>query len=116
MKRRALVVDDDRLMATTLGEILVLKGWDVSMVYDGRAAVRATLAQGFDVVVMDIRMPEMDGVAALTAIKAANPDVQVVLMTAYAAPEVLLEAERHGVRQIVSKPLDLPRLLEMLAA
>lgn len=116
MKRRALVVDDDRLMATTLGEILELKGWDVSMAYDGRAAVRATLAQGFDVVVMDIRMPEMDGVAALTAIKAANPDVQVVLMTAYAAPEVLLEAERHGVRQIVSKPLDLPRLLEMLAA
>jgi CheY-like chemotaxis protein len=116
MKRRALVVDDDRLMATTLGEILELKGWDVSMAYDGRAAVNATLADGFDVVVMDIKMPGMNGVEALSVIKAANPKVHVVLMTAYAAPEVLLEAERHGVREIVSKPLDIPRLLHLLAA
>ena len=116
MKRRALVVDDDRLMATTLGEILSLKGWDVAVAHDGAAAVNATLSGAFDVVLMDIKMPGMDGVAALRAIKTARPSIQVVLMTAYAAPEMISEAERQGVREVVTKPLNIPRLLEMLAA
>lgn len=114
MTGRALVVDDDPFMAKTLAEILALKGWEVTTAFDGRAAVKAALDNGFDVVLMDIKMPGLDGVAALKAMKAAKPNLNVVLMTAFAAPEVVSEAEREGVLRVMSKPLNIPSLLEVL--
>jgi CheY-like chemotaxis protein len=97
MTRRVLVVDDDRMMAQTLSEIFQLKGWEVATAFDGLAAVKATAADDFDVVLMDIKMPGMDGVAAFRAMKAAKPHLKVVLMTAFAAQELIAEAEREGV-------------------
>lgn len=115
IKRRALVVDDDRSMVKTLADVLTLKGWDVSTAFDGRAAVAAVVKEKFDVVLMDVKMPSMDGVSAFKMMKAANPDVRVVLMTAYAAHELMMEAECAGVVRIIPKPVDVAALLELLA-
>jgi DNA-binding NtrC family response regulator len=115
IKRRALVVDDDRSMVRTLADVLMLKGWDVSTAFDGEAALAAVTKEAFDVVLMDVKMPGMDGVAAFKAMKEANPDVRVVLMTAYAAHELMMEAECAGVLRIVPKPINVPELLELLA-
>jgi len=118
MKHRALVVDDDRLMAQTLGEVLEFKGWDVDVAHSGSEAVAAFKSEdgNFDVVLMDVKMPGMDGVDAFKAIKALKPDVKVVLMTAYAAQDRILEAEREGVMRVLSKPVNIQGLLELLAA
>lgn len=114
MTRRALVVDDDQLMVKTLSAILQLKGWDVATAYDGAEAVKAATEGPFDVVLMDIRMPGMDGVSAFRAIKAARPGARVILMTAYAAQELIAEAEREGVMRVLPKPLNVTALLSLL--
>ena len=116
MTRRALVVDDDRSMVKTLADVLSLKGWQVTQAYSGKEAVEKSAAGDFDVVLMDVKMPEMDGVEAFKAMKARDPNVRVVLMTAYAAHELLMEAEREGVVRILSKPIDFSVLLPLLAA
>ena len=115
MTHRILVVDDDHDMAKTLSEILQLQGWQVSVAHDGLEAVRAFEAQPFDAVLMDVRMPVMNGVAAFKAMKALRPDVKVVLMTAFAAQEMLADAEENGVLRILSKPVDIRSLLALLA-
>lgn len=116
MKRKALVVDDDHTMTRTLSDVLSMKGWDVTIANDGKEAVSKAAASTFDVVLMDVKMPVMNGVEAFKAMKASNPNVRVVLMTAYAAEELLNEAEREGVARILSKPVNFAELLPLLAS
>ena len=116
MSGRALVVDDDRMLARTLAEILELKGWDVTQANSGTEAVNVAARESFDVVLMDIKMPGMDGVDAFKAMKASNPDIRVILMTAYTAEDRIGEAQREGVLRVLSKPVDVPTLLQLLTA
>ena len=113
MSKRALVVDDDRMLARTLGEILELKGWSVNVATSGAEAVNVVAREEFDVVLMDIRMPGMDGVDAFKAMKASRPDIRVILMSAYTAESRIAEAQREGVVRILTKPVDVPTLLQL---
>ena len=113
--KRLLVVDDDLMMARTLKEILELHGWAVDLAHDGAMAVEAVAIRAYDVVLMDVRMPGMNGVEAFRAMKTGRPDVKVVLMTAYAAQELIAEAEDNGVLRVLSKPVDVRSLLTFLA-
>lgn len=115
MTRRALVVDDDRSMVQTLSDILRMNGWDVRPAYSGTTALQAAIEEPFDVVLMDVKMPGLDGVDAFKAMKKAKPDIRVVLMTAYAAPERLSDAEREGVVRVMSKPVDIAELFRVLS-
>lgn len=115
MIRRALVVDDDRAMVRTLSDVLRLNGWAVTSAFDGREAVAAAHADAFDVVLMDVKMPGLNGVEAFKAMKESHPSVRVILMTAYAAHELIAEAEREGVMQVMPKPVNIPLLLGVLA-
>lgn len=112
---RALLVDDDRMMVRTLGDVLRIKGWDVTPAYSGESAIEAAASSSFDVVLMDIKMPGIDGVTAFKAMKAAHPNLRVVLMTAYAASEQIAEAEREGVVQVMQKPVDIARLMAVIS-
>lgn len=114
-----LVADDDRHMARTLCAILKRRGWDPTEVHSGEAAVEAASARRYAVVLMDVKMPGMNGVEAFQAIRRAQPQTPVILMTAYAAPELLAEAERDGVLRILPKPIPwgtLEGLLEKIDA
>jgi DNA-binding NtrC family response regulator len=112
---RALVVDDDQIMVKTLADVLRLKGWDVTTAYSGEAAVQLAWKEAFDVVLMDVKMPGMDGVDAFKAMKDAKPNVRVILMTAYAAQDRLEEAQREGVLRVMAKPVDVASLMQLLA-
>ena len=114
MSRRILVVDDDHDMVRTLCDILVLSGWDPTGAYSGSEAVTAARGQSFGWVLMDIRMPGMDGVEAFRTMKQSSPAIRVVLMTAHAAPEVRAAAVREGAVRVMTKPLDMPELLQLL--
>ena len=115
MTRRALVVDDDRFMVKTLSDVLQLQGWEVHPAYSGATAVEAARQEEFDVVLMDVKMPGLDGVEAFKAMKQTRPDIRVVLMTAYTAPDRVSEAEREGVIRVMSKPLNMGELFDVLA-
>jgi DNA-binding NtrC family response regulator len=112
---RVLVVDDDPLMVKTLIDILRLNEWEVEQASSGLDAIAASTRKEFDAILMDVRMQGMDGVAALKAIRERRPDANVFLMTAYAANELLAEAERVGVTHILSKPVNVDSLLAMLS-
>lgn len=115
MTQHVLVVDDDRMMAHTLMEILALQHWTVDVAHDGRTAVEMVARTPYDVVLMDVKMPGMDGVSAFKAMKQARPDVKVVLMTAFSAESLITEAEDEGVLRVLSKPVDIRSLLAYLA-
>ncbi len=114
MSKRVLVVDDDHDMVSTLSDILELHGWTVARAYDGSEAIDFITANAVDVVLMDVRMPKVDGISALAEIKRLRPSARVILMTAFAAQDLLTQAERQGALRILRKPLDLRELLEIM--
>jgi two-component system, NtrC family, response regulator HydG len=115
MTRRVLVVDDDRQMVKTIRAILDHRGWESIPAYSGEEAVAAaTDGPAFGAVLMDVRMPGMNGVEACLKMHDAHPDMPVILMTAYAAQEILAQARRAGVVTIMPKPLAWPKLMAHL--
>lgn len=114
MTRHALVVDDNEFLVRTLSDILRLAGWEVTPAVSGSAAVKEVMARDFDVVLMDIKMPGINGVDAFRAMRTVRPDLHVVLMSAYTAPELIEEAEREGVQGVMSKPVNPTALFELL--
>jgi DNA-binding NtrC family response regulator len=116
VRPRILVIDDDRSMVATLCDILALHGWDAVRGYDGADAARLAEEHDVDVVLMDVRMPKVDGVDAMREIKRRRPGTRVVLMTAYAAADLLAQAQREGALTILPKPVELDPLLRLLDA
>ncbi len=115
MSRSILVVDDDRNIVKTLCDVLRRRGWAAHGAHSGEEAVDAARRRRYGAVLMDVRMSGIDGVEAFRRIREGQPNVPVVLMTAYSTRELLAEAERLGVLRIFAKPLPLDALLELLA-
>jgi DNA-binding NtrC family response regulator len=102
-------------MVRTLCDVLTYKGWAVRSAFSGEEAVNLAMTEHFDIVLMDIAMPGIDGVDALQIIRKRCPGTRVVLMTAYAAPERIMIAEQSGVMRVLSKPVNVSLLLDLLA-
>ena len=110
-----LVVDDDRRMVKTLCDILRVKGYDAEPAYSGEEALEKIRSEMPDCVLMDIRMPGISGVEAMEMIRSQAPDLPVILMSAYPTDEQTLEAKRHGVYSVLTKPVDLQLVLSFLS-
>jgi two-component system response regulator HydG len=110
IKNSILVADDDLAHRTMLRTLLSGWGYSVSEADDGGTAVAAAQGRPFDLILMDIRMIRVSGLAALTEIKAFNPAIPVVIMTAYASVETAVEALKKGAYDYLTKPLDFDEL------
>jgi CheY-like chemotaxis protein len=110
--RRVLVVDDEPGMRETLVDILEGVGYEVSEASDGEVAVSQVKSRPVDVVVMDVQMPNCDGVEALRAMK--SPPPAVIMMTAYAIEERLRAAVDANAFAILHKPFSVVRLLSLI--
>ena len=102
---RILVVDDDEVVR--LGYLRSLAGADLNVesVWDGNDALRVMEEKPFDVVLLDLRMPGLDGMEVLKAIKDKWPDTEVVIITGYPTIETVKEAVRLGVCDYLAKPV-----------
>jgi DNA-binding NtrC family response regulator len=109
-----LIVDDDRSMTRTLGDVLRLKSWEVTAVHSGEEALAAIDRRAFSVVLMDVRMNGITGVEALKRIRERRPSARVILMTAYSANELIEEARVAGVLDVLDKPVLIPQLLKLM--
>jgi len=108
---RVLLADDHQLILEGLKLVLAVKGIEVvGEASSGRLAVERTLALSPDVVILDIRMPDMDGLEALASIKSAKPDTSVIILTSYANPEYFTRAVTLGAAGFVSKSSELGRI------
>lgn len=114
MTHRILVVDDDREMVRTLSDILRLHGWEADAAHSGEEAIDAVRARAYSAIVMDIKMPGISGVSALKVIRGERPNLPVLLMTAHATRDLIVEAERDGALRIFPKPVAPPVLLQSL--
>jgi two-component system, NtrC family, response regulator AtoC len=102
--RSILVVDDDPAMRHLLSVILTDHGWEARAVAAAAEALRELEARDYDLVLTDVRMPGMDGLALLREIQRLRPDLTVIVMSAYGAQEAALEAMKAGAYDYLSKP------------
>ncbi|TYR95933.1 response regulator, partial [Citrobacter freundii] len=107
---RILIVDDEDNVRRMLATAFSLQGHETHCASDGKAALSLFSEMQPDVVLMDIRMPEMDGIDALKVMRTQQPRIPVILMTAYAEVETAVEALRSGAFDYVIKPFDLDEL------
>lgn len=113
---RLLIVDDEPGIRRSLARLLAHHGYEVTAVGDGREAIAAVAAGGgFDVILSDIRMPDIDGLELLRAIRAADLDVPVVFMTGSPTLDSAIQGVEHGAFRYLLKPLATPDLLDVLA-
>ncbi len=105
-----LVVDDDVITCNLLEEVLTKEGYLVDKALSGEEAIQKGESQLFDVVLSDIRMAEVDGMAVLKAFKQKSPDTIVIMMTAFGSIETAIQAIKEGAFDYVSKPFKLDEI------
>ena len=114
MKKKILVVDDEVSHCKMLEVVLTEEGYIISTALNGKEAVKMSEQNLYDLVLMDIRMREMDGIEALKKIKGINPDIPVIMMTAYASLKTAIEALKTGAFDYLTKPLNTDELILLI--
>ena len=112
---RVLIVDDDKGMVTTLKDILGACGHQALHAESGHEAIEHARTGTPHAVLMDIRMPGLNGVDTFRELKRLAPDAYVIFMTAYATSELVEEARREGAIEVLPKPIDMELLLDLLS-
>ncbi len=109
-RRKVLVVDDNIDACENIIEILESNGYEAVGVHDGFRALDAVEKNGIDLVLMDVRMPTMDGVETFKKLKVISPEIPVIMITACVEDGRIREALRGGASGAFEKPLDIERL------
>lgn len=112
---KILVIDDDIEVRTTLVDILRLEGYDVDSAGDGGRALELIREIEFDLIVLDLRLPDMDGIEILRIVKNASSKTQVILLTGKGTLDTAIEGIRLGVHDYLLKPVRPEQLLESVA-
>ena len=110
-KTRVLIVDDEESMRYFLTRALKRKGFDVAAVASGEEAVEDLTATERDVILLDLRLPGMDGIEVLRRAKEIRPAAAVIMMSGYGTVDRALEAMRLGAFDFLQKPFDVKTLL-----
>lgn len=113
--RRILVADDEANMRWVLERALTKAGYEVETVEDGQLALDRALAERPDLVLVDLKMPKMDGLSVLRTLKEHYPDLLMVMMTAHGSTATAVEAMKAGAHDYLMKPFDIDELLITVA-
>jgi len=116
MTIKILVVDDEKAARKSLADILRLEGYDVDAVDDGSKALELLGVQSFDLLLLDIRMPGVDGVEVMQKAIEISPDTQIILLTAHGSMESAIEALRYGAHDYLIKPSSPQEILSSVAS
>ena len=108
---KILVIDDERSIRNTLKDILGFEGFQVELAENGKAGIDLVQSSEFDIILCDIKMPEMDGLEVLEHIHKIKPESTVVMISGHGTIETAVEAIKKGAFDFIEKPLDLNRLL-----
>lgn len=110
---KILLVDDEKQFVDTLAVRLAMRGFSARVAYDGPQALKA-VEDPTDVIVLDLRMPGMDGFEVLRSVKKSNPQVQVIILTGHGGDAEEQTAYRMGAYNFLKKPMDIDELLNSI--
>jgi DNA-binding NtrC family response regulator len=113
-KPRLLLVDDDVPFTRNLVWLLSRRGYEVSAVNDGQSALQVVEEKEFDVIILDRKMPGMDGIATLRELKKKKPDIEVIILTGAASVDSALDGAQLGAYDYTVKPIQLSDLEEKI--
>jgi len=111
-----LVVDDNPSSASTLADILSIKGYKVHTAYSGAEALEILQEDRVDILLTDVKMPDMNGVELYRETKKVHPALTTILMTAYAADDIIQQGMAEGIKTVLTKPVDIDLLLSLFSA
>lgn len=114
MSEKVLLVDDEIDFVETLAERMRTRGMDVSTTTSAKDALAKVEDESFDAIVLDLMMPEMDGLEALAVLKKKRPELQIILLTGRATVQKGIEAMKLGAMEFMEKPADLKTLTEKI--
>ena len=114
MDEKVLLVDDEEDFLDALSERMRNRGMQVTTRKSAPEAIQSTEAGDYDVVVLDLLMPGMDGIQALKILKDKKPDLQVILLTGHATVQKGIEAMKLGAMDLLEKPADINELTEKI--
>ena len=111
-KMKIMLVDDEERFLTTTGKLLSRKGYTVITAVSGEEALEKLLSNEVHVVILDVKMPGMDGIKTLKAIKKLFPLTEVIMLTGHGTVESAVEGLRSGATDYLTKPADIEELLQ----
>ncbi len=111
---RVLLVDDEESFVEALGKRLNARGLRVETSNSGEDAIAKAEHHAFDVIVLDLAMPGMDGIETLKRLRENDPDLQIILLTGHGSIEKAIEATKLGAMDFIQKPASLSDLLELI--
>ncbi|BBD07375.1 response regulator [Desulfovibrio ferrophilus] len=114
MTKKVLLVDDEKDFLDTLSERLKTRGLDVSSSAEPAEALEIAMNDGYDVIVVDLKMPGMNGIEFLRTIKDARPEMQVILLTGHATVDKGIEAVKLGALDVLEKPANFETLMDRI--
>ena len=116
MSANVLLIDDETDFLSVMAERMTVRGIQVATASSAKDGLAKIEAGDFDVVVLDLAMPEMDGVETLKRLKAKKPDLEVILLTGHASVKQGIEAMKLGALELLEKPADMKALLTKIEA
>ena len=116
MSEKVLLIDDEQDFLDVMSERMEARSIDVSTASSAREGLEKAAAGSFDIVILDLMMPEMDGIETLRILKEKNPDLEVILLTGHATIKQGIEAMKLGALDLLEKPADLNELTEKIHA
>jgi DNA-binding NtrC family response regulator len=114
MSEKVLLVDDEVAFLDTLSERMRTRGMEVATSSSGVEALKRVEKESYDVIILDLMMPGVDGLETLKILKEKKPDLQVILLTGQATVEKGIEAMKLGAMDFLEKPADLSQLTEKI--
>ena len=112
---RVLLVDDEEQFLKVLSERLEVRGLKVNSVTSGEEALARVDEQNFDVIVLDLSMPGIDGIETLKQLKKKDPDSEIIILTGHGTVHNSIDAMKLGAEDFLAKPVDLSILLEKIS-
>lgn len=107
-----LIVDDEKNLLDLLSRVLKDEGYEIYKASNGKEALDIIQVRPIDIVLTDLKMPEMDGMTLIDTIKKLDSTIEVIVMTAFATVETAIEALKHGARDYIRKPFDLDEVVD----
>lgn len=113
-ENRILVVDDNEDLAEAIADLLDIYGYDVDIAFNSTDALKKCSEDNYNMVLMDIMLPDQNGVDSFIKIKKSYPGAKIVVMTGYKDQELINKALENGVNNVFFKPFNIPKLLNII--